>query len=134
MCWDNDGDWTHLASGTRVASKTHRCVEGCRVEPGERYHYWTGLWDGDFTTTKACVGCVKAARALGDACRLYEKWSDDPPIGELRDAYQEHLEHGELPRDVVPPNVVRQLQRHYRELKKRAAADIAIVERDGERL
>jgi hypothetical protein len=122
MCWESDGYWTVLGSGKRTARKPHRCEAGCRINPGDRYHYWTGIWEGDFTTGKACDPCWKAARALGDACRIYEKWSDDPPIYELRDAYAEHLDHGELPRDVVPPNVVRRLQRHYRELKKRVAS------------
>lgn len=119
MCWDNDGYWTHLDDGTRRARKPHRCEAGCRIATGDTYHYWVGISDGDFTSGKACIPCWKAAAALGAACRIYDKWSDNPPIYELADAYREHLELGELPRDVVPANVVRQLQRHYRELKKR---------------
>lgn len=122
MCWDDDGSWCALAYGTRTARKTHRCDEGCAINPGDRYHYWTGIYDGDFMSGKACAPCHSASVALGAACRLYEQWSTNPPVGMLREAYQEHLEQGGLPRDVVPPNVVRKLQRHYRELKRRSAA------------
>lgn len=122
MCWDNDYGVQIFQSTQRTARKAHRCDEGCRIKPGDRYRYWAGKYDGDFFSAKACEPCWKAAKALGAACRLYESWSDDPPIGELREAYEEHLEHGELPRDIVPANVVRRLQRHYRELKKRAVA------------
>lgn len=69
MCLDvdYDNDWTQLDIGVRVARQPHRCEE-CRrgIDPGERYHYWTGASDGRAFTTKMCSHC-RATIALGAA-------------------------------------------------------------------
>ncbi len=41
-----------------VARKVHRCDECCRsINPGERYEYVFGVWDGDQSTYKTCADC-----------------------------------------------------------------------------
>lgn len=57
---END-EWTPLASGTRRARIAHKCYECNRViEPGETYHYWTGVDDnwGRIETYKGCAHCI----------------------------------------------------------------------------
>jgi hypothetical protein len=116
MCWENEGGWVELNRGVRTARKAHLCAEGHTINPGERYHWAVGKWEGDFSTWKACEPCIAAAQALGAACRLYDRWSDNPPLGTLYESYVEHLVGGELPLDVVPPEVVAGLWEHAERL------------------
>ena len=42
----------------RKARKAHMCVECLgRIEPGEKYHYYHGIWDGIPSTSKICEDC-----------------------------------------------------------------------------
>ncbi|CRI56376.1 hypothetical protein [Pseudomonas sp. CCOS 191] len=45
----------------RVARKRHTCTE-CRghIEPGDRYEFVSGLWEGDVSTYKTCADCETA--------------------------------------------------------------------------
>ncbi len=78
MCLDVDhDDWVEFDRGVRVARQPHRCEE-CRrdIDPGERYHYWTGASDGRASTTKMCSHC-RATIALGAAVSgCPEAWYD----------------------------------------------------------
>lgn len=121
MCWDDEGR-NHLRRGTHVARMPHRCDEGCRINPGDTYHYGVGLFDGEFYSWKLCQPCETASSALGAACRIYDRYSTNPPIGMLREAYQEHLEYGELDTEAVPAATVWKLRRHYVALRKRSVA------------
>jgi len=41
-----------------VARKEHRCCScGEGIEPGHRYHYTFGVWDGDVSTYRHCARC-----------------------------------------------------------------------------
>lgn len=45
----------------RIARKRHNCTE-CRgyIEPGDRYEFVSGLWEGDLSTYKTCAHCEAA--------------------------------------------------------------------------
>lgn len=45
----------------RVARKRHTCTE-CRghIEPGDRYEFVSGLWEGEVSTYKTCTACEAA--------------------------------------------------------------------------
>jgi hypothetical protein len=44
----------------RKAKKRHRCCE-CRgwIEIGEKYEYTSGIWDGEPSDYKTCLGCAE---------------------------------------------------------------------------
>lgn len=71
----------------RVARKRHTCTE-CRgyVEPGDRYEYVTGLWEGDVSTHKTCAHC-EAARDF---------YVNDLSSTEIRDAEYGAYCYGEV--------------------------------------
>ena len=56
-------------SSFHTARKVHRC-SWCpeRIDPGERYETWGGVYEGDFGTVRMHLECVKAMRDDGDAC------------------------------------------------------------------
>ena len=60
MCFCEDADSPScFRQVTRTARKAHRCVE-CRntIQPGERYEYTSGIWDGMPDDHKTCLACV----------------------------------------------------------------------------
>jgi hypothetical protein len=121
MCWDNDGESWPFNSGTRTAHKTHRCAEGCLIQPGDTYHYWVGTCEGDFMTAKWCELCDQTMRRLGDACRLYDPHSSDPPIGVLRWELAEHVD-SDLQDNGVPEHVIEALRVDLDALRARQRA------------
>ena len=45
------------------ARRQHICCEcNSAIEPGERYHYFSGCWDGSWSTFETCLVC-EAIRA-----------------------------------------------------------------------
>lgn len=55
---DYDGSWEDFGSGSHVARVDHKCLECNRtITPGERYHWWKGVYDGDFQMSKMCAHC-----------------------------------------------------------------------------
>lgn len=119
MCWDLDwSDATYLNSGTRTARTKKRCVAGCTIFVGETYYFTTMAYDGQVSDYVYCSACLTASRALGNACRLYDE-SDDPPIDDLLQAYHDHLNGGELPLNIVPPDVVARLREEQLKLEAR---------------
>ncbi len=65
---------------TPTARKPHKCFE-CRGEiaPGEKYHLFTGLWDGKWSSFKTCADCEDLR---GDVCDGLDQ-DDWPAFGEL---------------------------------------------------
>lgn len=63
---------------TRIARKEHRCDE-CRrtIRKGERYQYFSVLWEGGWDHYKTCKQCAEIARDYLNNC--YH-------LGMLRDA------------------------------------------------
>jgi hypothetical protein len=50
---------------SRRARKTHVCCEcGQLINPGERYQYVRGLWDGAWQSFKTCEICVRIRRDI----------------------------------------------------------------------
>ncbi len=49
----------------RTARKQHKCCE-CRwvIEPGDKYEYTSGVWDGEGMSFKTCLSCVEWKDAL----------------------------------------------------------------------
>jgi len=111
---DEADEWTffHSVDG-RKARKAHRCGEcGRPIEPGERYHYATGLMYSDWVTMKQCGQCSAAARWLFRVCGgflygavladLEEHWEEDDlyrslSFGRLLISERKHwLHHGRL--------------------------------------
>ena len=65
----NDDVLTPLTTQDRVARKPHKCVECARViDPGERYRFETGLFDGKIWTYKTCVHCLAVRDWLWEHC------------------------------------------------------------------
>lgn len=58
----HDGDYAASAHSQvmRTARKEHRCYE-CRetIKPGDRYEYFSGIWDGKPSAYKTCASCVE---------------------------------------------------------------------------
>jgi hypothetical protein len=61
-----DGYGTDLRDSQHKARKQHRCGE-CRrrIEPGQTYTNFVGLFEGDFFSVKHCLRCTKARKWLG---------------------------------------------------------------------
>ena len=49
---------------TRTARKEHKCCE-CRsvINPGDKYMYSSGIWDGSASDYKQCLICGEASNA-----------------------------------------------------------------------
>lgn len=70
----------------RKARKQHKCYECQRpIEPGERYEYYSGIWDGEPESYKTCRHC-KIARDfhMHGGCFCF---------GELRSELRERARH-----------------------------------------
>lgn len=68
---------------TRKARKKHRCCEcGVTINPGDRYQYSSGIWDGEPDSYKQCQTCYQVFEwAAGQA-----EYNDEVPLfGSLRD-------------------------------------------------
>lgn len=66
--------WT---ASTPKARKRHKCCE-CRgwIEPGEKYHKFSGIWDGEAGTYKTCDDCQILRKDVSNLCR---KNDDEEP-------------------------------------------------------
>lgn len=120
MCWDYDEYPAVYNERTRRAKKRHRCVSGCWIEPGMEYSYATTLYDGRWYETKCCLPCKALSAALGKHCRLYEDWSQDAPLDDLRTAIEEEIRDGDFRLDDVKDKW--QLHRRAVEFDKRVQA------------
>lgn len=69
----------------RTARKRHRCCEcGYDIQPGEKYEYVSGKWDGQlgsFHTCEACADLRDSLSAGGGCCQH----------GGLEEEYHEYL-------------------------------------------
>lgn len=129
MCWDPDQDGLNsLRQGTRTAAIEHRCANGCRIRPGSVYNFWVFLYEGEFESIKWCHHCDRALKLLGNACRIYDPHSSDPPIPDLMDALVEHIgvdgdgsgefrEYG-----ITDENLIGTLRLELKSLRRRVAA------------
>ena len=58
---------------TPKARKPHKCTEcGQIIEPGIKYEYVTGIWDGDSHTYKTCPDCLSLRRQFFPRGYYYE--------------------------------------------------------------
>lgn len=76
----------------RKARKPHRCSEcGIQINPGEKYRYITGKWDGTIGSFHTCNPCVDAAAYMAEHS---DCWC--PNFGEMYQAIHDEItEHGE---------------------------------------
>ena len=90
------------------ARKAHACGEcGRQIQPGERYEYVCGKWDGDMLTYKTCVDCLSIRNAF--FCEAYT-------FGDIWSRVRDHFSEGA---SVKPECVV--------ELTPAAAAKLRVV-------
>lgn len=61
-----------------TAKKKHCCHEcGCIINPGEKYEYVAGVWDGDFDVWKTCLPCATIRKDFMECGWIYgELWQD----------------------------------------------------------
>lgn len=71
-------EWFH--NTTPTARKPHKCYE-CRgsIQPGERYHKFTGVWGGEFASFIRCVDC----EALAEEANKGRDFDDQITFGGL---------------------------------------------------
>lgn len=74
-------------SAVRTARKDHKCCE-CRgvIQAGEKYHYYSGIWDGIARTFKTCEECNEL-RCKADDGLNHE---DVTPFGYLYEACEDN--------------------------------------------
>lgn len=59
------------------ARKQHDCGEcGRTIAPGETYEHVRGLWDGDWSTHKTCLGCKRIRQHFCSDGWLYGELSE----------------------------------------------------------
>lgn len=124
MCWDG-GEYSDIWNiAERRARKSYRCYE-CdgAIDAGQKYTNITSLYEHRWDTYRLCTPCIEASDALGAACRLYEDFSDNPPVGGLRDALDEHMRGegwrtGNAPKGLTR-TALRDLNRHHVRLNGR---------------
>lgn len=82
--YDYDGAPECSRTHWRKARKQHKCCE-CRlpIEPGDRYQYISGVWDGRPDSFKTCAPCAQIRT---------EYCPDGYIFGELRQTLWECLE------------------------------------------
>lgn len=58
-CDPSEGEpWTILTSEVRTARKAHQCEECLeQIKPGDRYHYFAGIFEGAMEVVKRCAFC-----------------------------------------------------------------------------
>jgi len=60
----------------RVARKLHKCSECGRViDPGETYHYESGVWDGTPLSFKTCADCYSLRREFFSTYEYGSIWA-----------------------------------------------------------
>ena len=74
----------------RKARKAHKCCE-CHgtIQPGEKYHFHHGVWDGEAHDYKVCVDC-EALRAECDLDREPEECTPFERLSEAVSAMRSH--------------------------------------------
>ena len=74
-CDINDGPSVSWESHP-IARKIHTCCEcGSRIDPGEKYWLFKGVWEGEFLTFKTCEICENIrSEAISDGieCIAFE--------------------------------------------------------------
>lgn len=62
---------------TIKAKKNHICCEcGKKIQPGEKYDYTAGKWEGDFFTYKTCQFCAQVRTDFRSCACIGELWED----------------------------------------------------------
>lgn len=81
MCCCYDAPQPDFHSARVVtARQRHRCCECLAfIQPGERYEYVSGLWEGELSTYKTCLACVELRTKLSEhcGCWVYEGIAED---------------------------------------------------------
>lgn len=62
----------------RTARNTYPCCECAEnIQPGDRYEYVSGKWDGEFCIIRTCEVCSRIRRSLFSCMFAYRRmWSD----------------------------------------------------------
>jgi hypothetical protein len=70
--YEGDDDDVFFGSTWRTARKEHFCCEcGRTIQPGTKYAFDCGKWDGKIWTMKTCALCDEIAGAFACSGRIY---------------------------------------------------------------
>lgn len=104
MCFEYDETPEFTTMRVSKARKQHRCSV-CRraIVPGEVYGYYSGKFDGEFSTDHVCRRCEYdivriVEHELAEGCRWSEAWPAFCDVAE----YLENSGLGRTPFDAVP--------------------------------
>lgn len=108
MCRVEFGDYPEVFShDTPRARRAWRCLECQRVIPvGERYHLFTGRWDGAWDKHRWCAHCYEAAQWLNEMCNGYV-------FGEVLDELLEHWHEDENYRSIPFARMIVNMRRGW---------------------
>ncbi len=74
-----DGSFDFYRSSEPKAKKPHKCIE-CRkvIAVGEKHSLFVGKYDGDFSSSRACLECAEIQRAYscGELIIVGDLWSE----------------------------------------------------------
>lgn len=74
-----------FSTKTRTARKAHKCCEcGDDINPGDKYQYSSGIWDGEAASYKQCLICWDIIQKV---CEKIGNLDDAPGFGELREYF-----------------------------------------------
>jgi hypothetical protein len=75
---------------TRVARKEHHCCECDEViAKGQRYEYYSGIWDGRPDAFKTCLSCAEIRDHFVDQCD--DPYENRPVFGGLWSSIEENF-------------------------------------------
>ena len=61
----------------RTARKKHRCDECLKdINPGDKYEYVSGIWDGEPHSYKTCLDCKSVRDVFFDRWNYTQIWDD----------------------------------------------------------
>jgi hypothetical protein len=122
-------EYPQAGSGSSpTARKEHKCCECHGVIPiGEKYHLYSGIWDGSAAAYKTCAECEVLRKYVSDTIRDYD---ERPGFGELcefvfeiarADWIRRYIDIGTARGVVIPQWMPRRLAKEVEAEKERAA-------------
>ncbi len=74
---DYDGESSFHKQKIQTARKKHRCYECLKdIQPGEKYEYVSGVWDGDLLVYKTCLDCKSIRDTFFDSWIYTNVWDN----------------------------------------------------------
>lgn len=96
------------SSELRKARKIHKCCEcGTTIEKNEKYHYFSGIWDGEAHSFKTCQKCELLREDFLSDQSIYD---DGIQFGGLEDYLGNEFDNPDNPDD-IPDDVKEMFER-----------------------